>query len=350
ALRKEPPRNGRYLPQAIARIKPGLTLAAAQNRVDALVANLQKQFPADYPPESGWTIRLVPLKDTVVGNVRQSLILLLGAVALVLLIVCVNVANLLLARATTRETEIAIRQALGAGRARLIRQLLTESLLLALLGRVAALLVLLAAQQPLLQFVPDGLPRLGEVSIDWTVLVFALLASVAAALIFGLAPALQAGKLELTGALKEGARGATGTGKQARARRFLVVTELALSLVLMITATLLLRSFYNLLNVPLGFSPSSAMMVRTRVPYPNVASADKYATSAQQIPFIRELLRRTRMLPGVEEVAIGDSGSIPLDSSQRELNLLGGQFFFKLEAREMQAAQTPVVDRWMVTP
>jgi predicted permease len=345
-LLNEPPRSGRNLPGAIARIKSGLTLAQAQSRVDALVASLQKQYPGDYPPESGWTIRLVPLKDTVVGNVRQSLILLLGAVALVLLIVCVNVANLLLARATARETEIAIRQALGAGRARLIRQLLTESLLLALLGGIAGILVLLAAQQSLLRFVPDGLPRLGEVSIDWTVLLFAMLSSVAAALIFGLAPALQAGKLELTGALKE-ARGSTGSGKQARTRRLLVVTEFALSLVLMVTATLLLRSFRDLLNVPLGFSPSSAMAVRTRVPYPNVASADKYATPAQQIPFIRELLRRTRTLPGVEQVAIGDSGSIPLDSSQRELNVLAGKFFFKPEGRERLAA---LADRWMVTP
>jgi putative ABC transport system permease protein len=346
----EPPRSRRYMPETIARIQPGLTLAAAQSRVDALVANLTKQYPADYPPESGWTIRLVPLKDMVVGNIGQSLILLLGAVALVLLIVCVNVASLLLARASARETEMAIRQALGAGRARLMRQLLTESLLLALLGGTAGLLLLLAAQGFLLRFAPQGLPRLGEVSIDWAVLLFALSSSVAAALIFGLAPALQAGRLELTGALKEGGRGSTGSGKQARTRRVLVVTEFALSLVLMVTATLLLRSFRDLLNVPPGFNPSSAMVVRTRVPYPNLASADRYATPLQQSTFIREVLRRTATLPGVEEVALGDSGSIPLDSSQRELNLLAGQFFFKLEGREMQAGQTPLVDRWMVTP
>ena len=343
----EPPRNRRYMPEAIARIKPGLSLAAAQSRVDALVATLRRQYPADYPPESGWTVRLVPLQETVVGDVRHSLVLLLGAVSLVLLIVCVNLANLLLARATARETEIAIRQALGAGRARLIRQLLTESLLLAWLGGAAGLVLLLAAHQSVLRFVPAGLPRLGEVSIDWRVLSFATLASVAAALVFGLAPALQASKLELTAALKEGARGSTASGRKARTRRLLVVIEFALSLVLMITALLLLRSFRDLLNAPLGFSPSSAMAVRTRVPYPNVASADRYAKPAQQIPFIQELLRRTRALPGVEEAAIGDSGSIPLDSSQRELNLLAGQFFFRLEGREMQPA---LADRWMVTP
>ena len=346
-MQERPPRSPRNMPSPIARLAPGLTLAQAQGRLDALTATLARQYPADYPPESGWSIRLTPLKDRMVGDVRQALILLLGAVGLVLLIVCVNVANLLLARASARETEIAIRQALGAGRARLTRQLLTESLLLALLGGVAGLAVLLLAQRSLLRFVPEGLPRLGEVAIDGRVLLFALVASVAAALIFGLAPALHAGRLELTSALKEGARGATASGRQARTRRALVVTEFALSLVLMITATLLLRSFRDLLNAPLGFSPSTTMVVRTRVPYPNVATADKYVTPAQRADFIREIQRRTRALPGVEEAALGDSGAIPLDSSQRELNQLAGKFFFKIEGREMQDA---LVDRWMVTP
>jgi predicted permease len=346
----QPPRGARNLPETIARLKPGLTLAAAQSRVDALVATLQKQYPADYPAQSGWAIRLVPLQDAVVGNVGQSLILLFGAVGLVLLIGCVNVANLLLARASGREPEIAIRQALGAGRARLIRQLLTESALLALLGGVAGLAVLLVAQQSLLRFVPDGLPRLGEVSIDWTVLLFALSSSVAAAAIFGLAPALHAGRVELTDALKQGARGSTGSGAQARTRRLLVVSELALSLVLMIAASLLFRSFWDLLKVPLGFNPASVMAVRTRMPYPNDPRIDRYATAAQEAPFLREVERRTRMLPGVEEVAIGDSGAIPLDASQRELNVLGGQFFFQLEGLREPPAQPPVADRWMVTP
>jgi putative ABC transport system permease protein len=154
----------------------------------------------------------------------------------------------------------------------------------------------------------------------------------------------------LTDALKQGARGWTGSGKQARTRRLLVVTEFALSLVLMIAATLLLRSFWDLLKVPLGFNPASVMAVRTRLPYPNDPTIDKYATAAQETPFLRELLRRTSALPGVEEVAIGDSGAIPLDAAQRELNLLGGRFFFTLEGRELQADQTPVADRWMVTP
>lgn len=141
-----PPRNRRNIPEAIARLKPGLTLAAAQGRVDALVASLQKQYPGDYPAQAAWKIRLVPLKETVVGNIRQSLILLLGAVGLVLLIGCVNVANLLLARAGARGREMAIRQALGGAQTRLIRQLLTESVLLSLIGGIAGLAILLGAR------------------------------------------------------------------------------------------------------------------------------------------------------------------------------------------------------------
>jgi len=154
----------------------------------------------------------------------------------------------------------------------------------------------------------------------------------------------------LTAALKQGGRGSTGSGKQARTRRLLVVTEFALSLVLMIAATLLLRSSWDLLKVPLGFNPTSVIAVRTRLPYPNDPTIDKYATAAQEAAFLRELLRRTSALPGVEEVAIGDSGAIPLDASQRELNLLTGRFFFRLEGRDFQAGQAPVADRWMVTP
>ena len=170
-----PLRNSRFLVEAIARLKPGLTIAAAQSRVDALVAALQKQFPNEYPSQHAWTVRLIPLKESVVGNVRQSLILLLGAVGLVLLIGCVNVANLLLARASARGREMAIRQALGAARGRLIRQLLTESFLLSVLGGIGGLAILFGTKEFLLRIVPDSLPRLNEVSISWPVLLFALI-------------------------------------------------------------------------------------------------------------------------------------------------------------------------------
>src|SRR5437870_4074303 len=346
-----PPRSGRNLPTAVARLKPGLTIAAAQSRLEALVAALQKEFPEDYPKPSAWTVRLLPLKERVVGNIRQSLILLLGAVGLVLLIGCVNVANLLLARASARGREMAIRQALGAARLRLTSQLLTESLFLSLLGGIAGLAILFCTKGFLLRFVPDSLPRLNDISISWSVLLFALGASVVAGAIFGLAPALHAGRVDLTHSLKESARGSTGSGEQARSRRILVVIEFALSLVLMVAAGLLLRSFRDLVNVRLGFTPQNVMAVRTRLPFPNDPKTDTYATPAQEASFFRGLLRRSRALPRVEDAALGDTASIPLDESLRDLKLIAeGQFLFTVEGRDIQSDEPAVVERSSVTP
>jgi putative ABC transport system permease protein len=346
-----PPRTRRNLPTAIARLKPGLTIATAQSRLDAVVDALQKQFPLDYPLQSAWTVRLVPLQERVVGNVRQSLILLLGAVGLVLLIGCVNVANLLLARASARGREIAIRQALGAARTRLMSQLLTESLLLSLAGGLAGLAILFCTKAFLLRIMPDNLPRLNEISINWAVLLFALVGSLASGVVFGLAPALHAGRFDLTPALKEAARGSTSSAERAHTRRLLVITEFALSLVLMIAAGLLLRSFWDLSNVRLGFNPHGVMTVRTRLPAPNDPKTDIYATPAQEVPFLRELLRRSRTLPGVEEVALGDTASIPLEQTQRDLKLISeGHFFLTLEGRDTQNDQPAEVERSSVTP
>ncbi len=328
---------------AIARIKPGLTIAAAQSQLDALVASLQKEFPEDYPRQSAWTVRLVSLKETVVGNTRQSLTLLLGAVGLVLLIGCVNVANLLLARASARGREIAVRQALGATRKRLISQLLTEGLLLSLVGGIVGLAILFCTKEFLVRLVPDSLPRLNDLSIDWSVLVFALAASLVAGAIFGLAPALHAGRADLTHMLKQEGRGSTGSGEQARTRRLLVVTEFALSLVLMIAASLLLHSFWELLNVRLGFNPQNVMAVRTWLPEPNDPKTDIYGTPAQEAPFLRELLRRGRTLPGVEEIALGNRASIPLNHDRTQSPLV-------LEGREIQSKQPPLVETSSVTP
>jgi putative ABC transport system permease protein len=341
-----PQRSLRILPEAIARIKPGLTLAAAQSRVDALVASLKKEFPEDYPPQNAWTVRLVPLQDSVVGDVRPSLILLLAAVGLVLLIGCVNVANLLLARASARGREMALRQALGAARQRLVSQLLTEGLLLSLIGGAAGLGILFWTKGLLLRIVPESLPRLNELSINWSVLLFAAVATLVAGTIFGLAPALHAGRPDLTRMLKQQGRGSTGSGEQARTRRVLVVTEFALSLVLMIAAGLLLRSFADLLHVSLGFDPQKVMAVRLWLPIPNDPETDIYRTPAQQAPLLREILRRGRLLTGAEEIAIGDLAALPLGHDRNDLN----PFPLIVEGREIPSNEAPLVNGSIVTP
>lgn len=329
--------------ETVGRLKPGLTVAAAQSQLDALVAALQKQFPGDYPLQSAWTVRLVPLKENVVGNVRQSLILLLGAVALVLVIGCVNVANLLLARASVRSREMAVRQALGAASKRLVRQLLTESLLLSLVGGVAGLVILFCMKGFLLRLIPESLPRLNDLSINWPVMLIALAASIAAGVIFGLAPARQAGRLNLASTLRVEGRGSKGSTEQTRTRRVLVVTEFALSLVLMVAAGLLLRSFWDLYKVPLGFNPQHVMSVQLWLPSPNDPKTDIYGTAAQEAVFARELLRRSRLLPGVQEAALGAEPSIPLHHDRNRSALI-------VEGRQTQRKQTPLVERSQVTP
>ena len=346
-LLDQPARSGRNLPTSIARLKPGLTVATAQSKVDALVASLRKQFPADYPPKIDWQIRLVPLQQSVVGDVRQSLVFLLLAVGMVLVIGCVNIANLLLARASTRGREMAIRQALGAPRARLTRQLLTESLILSLLGGITGLGILLLAKGFLVRLVPENLPRFNNISISWGVLLFAFGISLLSGLIFGLAPALQIGRLGLNHALKQEGRGTCGSSERTHARQILVVTEFALSLVLMIAAGLLLHSFWDLLNAPLGFHPESVMTIKTRIPYPNDPKLDHYATATQQAPFFREVLDRCRRLRGVEEAAFGDLGALPLAHDRTNQN---PPITMRREGRETEVSEAQLVDECIVSP
>ncbi len=340
-----PLRNSRLRSRAvIARLKPGLSIAAAQAQLDALVASLKKQYPAEYPAQTNWTVRLIPLSETVVGSVRQSLILLFGAVALVLLISCVNVANLLLARASARGREIAVRQAMGVTRARLIRQLLTESLLLFLLGGIAGFAILFLARKFLLQLVPESLPHLNDISISWDVLVFAIAVSVAAGTIFGLAPAWLMSRFDLIGTLRQEGRGASGSLGRSRTRQILVISELALSLVLMVAAGLLLRSFWDLFKVQPGFNPDRVMAIQTWLPGPNDPTMDPYQTAAQESVLLREILRRSRTLPGVEEAAIGDEASLPLGHSDP------GRLPLIREGIETMDNQAPVIDSPIVSP
>jgi putative ABC transport system permease protein len=341
-----PMRSTRFPFETIARLQPGLSPEAAQGHLDALIASLRKQYPADYPPQANWTIHLTPLAETLVGNVRQSLILLSGAVGLVLLISCVNVANLLLARASARGREMAVRQALGAARTRLIRQLLTESLLLFVLGGITGFAVLFCARKFLLQFVPESLPRLNDIQISWGVLGFAIVVSVAAGTIFGLAPALLTSRLDLTATLRQEGRGSHGSRQRSRLRRALVIGELALSLVLMVAAGLLLRSFWDLFKVQLGFNPTRVVAVETRLPNPNDPNTDIYRTATQESVFLREALRRIRTLPGVEEAAVSDRAALPLGHGQNDRRAWP---LFR-EGQDVESSQPPVIDTSIVSP
>jgi predicted permease len=341
----QPQRGFRLRSRAVvARLKSGLSVAAAQAHLDALVQSLTKQYPAEYPAQTAWTVRLIPLSETVVGSIRQSLILLFGAVGLVLLISCVNVANLLLARASGRGREIAVRQALGAQRTRLIRQFLAESLLLFLLGGIAGFAILFCTGHFLLRLVPESLPHLNNISINWGVLAFALAISVAAGTIFGLAPAWLMSGVDVMGTLRQEGRGSSGSRERARARQILVISELALSLVLMVGAGLLLRSFWDLFKVQPGFNPDRVMAIQTWLPGPNDPTTDPYQTATQESVLLREILRRSRTLPGVEEAAVGDEDALPLGHSRpSRLPLIR-------EGIETMENQAPVIDSPIVSP
>jgi len=342
-----PPLRGTRLPyEIITRLQPGLSPEAAQKRLDALVASLKKQYPADYPPQAAWTFHLTPLSESLVGDVRQSLILLFGAVGLVLLISCVNVANLLLARASARGREMAVRQALGAARMRLIRQLLTESLLLFVLGGITGFVVLFCARKFLLEFIPESLPRLNDISISWGVLAFAIVVSVAAGTIFGLAPAWLTSRLDLNTTLRQEGRGSNGSRKRSRLRHALVIGELALSLVLMVAAGLLLRSFWDLFKVQLGFNPTRVMAIETSLPNPNDPNTDIYRTATQESVFLREALRRIRTIPGVEETAVSDRAALPLGHGQRDLVPRP----MIREGQDAQSSQPPMINISIVSP
>ena len=316
----KPDRSLRFLPGAIGLLKPGMSREQAQARLDAFASQLRAEYATDYPAGSGWSIEVEPLQESLVGKVRPMLLVLTGAVALIILLASVNVANLLLARASGRQREMAVRLAMGATRSRMIRQLLTESMILSLVSGIVGVLTAMAALH-FVQFLPARIPRLAEVQVDWAVLGFALLVSLLAGLGFGLVPALQSSKAEIAVAIREGARGSGTSGKTSRLRGLLIASESALAVVLMVGAGLLLRTFWGLLQENPGFNPSRIVAANLWLPVPNNADMDRYAKPEVLNSFVRETLRRMRTIPGVDLAAMTTDLPVTHLSRRRPVNI-----------------------------
>src|SRR5262245_4178853 len=316
----EPAQNeqrGAHFLQAVGRLNPGVTLERAQAEMNVIGANLEKQYP-DSNTRRG--VSLIPYHNDLVHDYSEALWLILGAVGCVLLIACANVANLLLARATARYKEIAVRAALGANRRRVIRQLLTESLLLGLGGGLLGLLLAWWGTAALIRLIPEDVPRLAEINIDRWVFGFTLLISLVTGVVFGLAPALQASKVELTEAMKEGSRGVGAGAGRGRLRGALVVAEIAIALVVLIGAGLLLQTFRRLQQVDLGFDIHNILTAAVELP------DARYPKPEQAAAFYQTLLDRVKALPGVEAVSAivpqplsGDSMMISFDIEGRNI-------------------------------
>jgi putative ABC transport system permease protein len=299
-----PTRSIRFLPGAIARVKPGISLGQVQSKLTAFSAALRNDYPNDYQQQSQWMVEAEPLQQSLVGDVRPMLWLLMGSVVLIILIASVNIANLLLARASGRQREVAVRLALGARRSRIVMQMLVEAMVLAFISGIAGILTAAVALNSILHYIPAKVPRLSEVHIDWTVLVFALSITLLTGLLFGLAPAIQAVNGDLFAAIREGARGSGYSVRTSRMRGLLIGSELALAVVLMVGAGLLLRTFWGLLQENPGFNPNRVVTAGLWLPQPNNPAADPYAKPEAEASFVREVLRRVSGLPGVEMTAM----------------------------------------------
>jgi predicted permease len=271
AFQGDPNQRGSHFLEAIGRLKPGVAPAAAQAEMNALIAQLGREHPGAL---DGWQALVIPLYQEIVGPSERLLLVLLGAVGLVLLIACANAANLLLARATARQREIAVRTALGASRMRLVRQMLTESLLIAFLGGVLAIVIAAAGVRTLVTLLPAGFPRADTIHVNAAVFGFTLLVALATGVLFGLAPALQAARTDVQEALRSGGRGATSNRGHLRLRSALVVGEVSLACLLLIGAGLMLRSFVSLLRDDPGFRPEHLLTARVSLPYATYKPAD----------------------------------------------------------------------------
>ena len=293
----------------IGRLNPGVSIAQAQAEMDTVATRLARKSPAE---NSGWVIRLEPLQRVIVGDVRTALLVLLGAVGLVLLIACANISNLLLARASSRGKEIALRIALGAGRARVVRQLLTESAVLGFVGGVAGVLLAYWGVHALTSFLPGDLPQLHAIRVDTSVLLFALALSMLASFLFGMAPAMFAVRSNVQAALKETEAHASEPGARRVARSFLAAVEVTLAMVLLVAAGVLLRSFVTLTSVNPGFSVTHVVKADIQLPQ------FQYSKPEQWTAFSDELLRRLQSQPGMHDCAI----AVPLPlNTQGSVNL-----------------------------
>src|SRR5215211_5135963 len=302
-------RNRHYL-EVFAKLKPGVTLAQAQTEMSTIATRLQQQYP-DENEDLGAVV--TSLHEHLVGDIKPALLILLGAVGLVLLIACANVANLLLARAAVRQKEIAVRVALGAKRWRLIRQFLTESILLSTLGGIVGLGIAYGGLVLLKAFIPENVSQARDISIDFKVLAFTLLVSVLTGVIFGLAPAMQAVRFNQIETLKEGGRDAATGGSGKRLRSLLVMAEVAISLVLLIGAGLLINSFLRLRNVDPGFRADNLLTMKIVLPEP------KYEDVERREVFYTDVIGRVQSLAGVRSAAV--TTNLPLYQQGNSLSI-----------------------------
>jgi putative ABC transport system permease protein len=318
-----------HLLTVIARLKQGVTTRQAESELGAIAQEVERQNPGVDP---GLTFNILGLQQRLVAPVRPALLVLFGAVGLVLLIACTNVASLLLARATTREKEIAIRAAVGASHFRLIRQLLTESIMLAGLGGLLGSVLARWSVDLIIAFSPGDIPRLEEVSVDGRVLAFTLVSSLLTGVIFGLAPAIESSRVDLNKSLKEGARTSSGSGN--RLRNLLVVSEVAFALVLLIGAGLLISSFRRLLDVNPGFNPKNVLTMQLYL------SGSKYSEDPQISEFLKHVLDRIKVVPGV--VSAGLVNSLPITG--------GVATDFEIVGRPETIKEEPTADIRIIDP